>query len=98
MSATLREWLTRTGQKITHFYLSPTAHDAYGDLARWADLPSGNFSFDAVPAEILDEPFETSFGLEDLPVFYAWSSTHVWTRGEYDGSVWLTSVPRNPPA
>ena len=49
----------------------------------------------------LDDPrlavrFDSGFGGTECRPCTAWSETHVFILGEYDGSEWWTSVPRNP--
>lgn len=49
---------------------------------------------DARPA--LDYEADQGFGGVTTDAFYAWTDTLVLFMGEYDGSSWVDSVPRNP--
>lgn len=46
--------------------------------------------------ERLTVRFDAGFGGTDAANVYAWSDTHVFVLGEYDGSEWWQAVPRNP--
>jgi len=46
--------------------------------------------------EELDVEFDISFGLKEGKPFTAWSKDWVYFPVQYDGSEWVTSVPRNP--
>lgn len=37
-----------------------------------------------------------SYGCEEVIPFYVWTNFRVLFIGSYDGSTWLTGVPRNP--
>lgn len=46
---------------------------------------------------ILDREFDDSYGIRGCPDFVAWSAHNVYYVDEYDGSMRLCYVPRNPP-
>jgi hypothetical protein len=44
----------------------------------------------------LDYPWDASFGSEDCPPIYAWTKSKVIFVVCYDGSTYVSSIPRNP--
>ena len=44
--------------------------------------------------KILDYDFDAGFGGENGPYFTAWTKDKVYFPVQYDGSEWITSVPR----
>lgn len=44
----------------------------------------------------LDREFYYGFGIEEGVPFWAWSENWVYLCACYDGSEWITSVPRHP--
>lgn len=38
----------------------------------------------------------TGYGGENLPGVHVWTQNRVYLKATYDGSEWVTSVPRNP--
>jgi hypothetical protein len=51
------------------------------------------------PEEIrsdIDYNFDNGYGTEEGFAFTAWSQSRVYFPVKYDGSEWITSVPRNP--
>ena len=53
-------------------------------------------SFKDAKPFLLDWRISGSFGGEEVIYFYAWTNFRVLFIGCYDGSTWLTSIPRNP--
>lgn len=96
-TTTLRTWLDSTSDTITDVFFPQTLEDDYG-LSRWAKLPHGHFKRSDLPESLLNEPFDTGYGSQDVPSFYAWSRTQVYYVHEYNGSVSFASVPRSPSA
>ncbi len=47
-------------------------------------------------APVLDYEYNDGFGSQDCHNIYAWTATRVLYIHEYDGSTYVTSVPRNP--
>ena len=46
--------------------------------------------------EILDLVFDAGYGATEGYVFTGWTENRVYFPGQYDGSEWCASVPRNP--
>lgn len=45
---------------------------------------------------LLDLSYDGGYGAPDHPSFVAWTESKVIFAGTYDGSTWVTSMPRNP--
>lgn len=46
--------------------------------------------------EELLQPFNAGYGIPNGKPFTAWSDTYVYFPTEYDGTEWVSRVPRNP--
>lgn len=46
--------------------------------------------------ELIDYEFDSGYGGENGPSFTAWTTNRVYFPVMYDGSEWISSVPRNP--
>ena len=46
--------------------------------------------------EQLDKRFDDDFGYQEGEPFTAWTKEYVYFPVVYDGSEWVSSVPRNP--
>ena len=44
----------------------------------------------------LDVVFYKGYGFQEGADFYLWTKSYVYTNGEYDGSEYVISLPRNP--
>jgi hypothetical protein len=49
-----------------------------------------------VIAPLLDFEYDDSHGGQDCPPVYAWTENWLIVSATYDGSTWVTRVPRNP--
>jgi hypothetical protein len=50
------------------------------------------------PASLLDKQWRNDFGASPIPMGgQFWSTGHVYSWVEYDGSYYIVSAPRNPP-
>lgn len=69
----------------------------------WDDQESESDVIDADTGEVecyldmeLDRRFDNGFGETGCAPFTAWTEKHVYFPVSYDGSEWVSSVPRNP--
>lgn len=94
--ATLRAWFydieARTGETPTHYTLGGNEWGYNSELwpAQYGAWPP--------PDSILDTEFDSGYGGECGPAINAWSPSWVIIKATYDGSEWLTTVPRHPSA
>lgn len=47
---------------------------------------------------LLDYEYSTDYGAPECHAINAWTANRVLLVGQYDGSTWVTWVPRNPTA
>ena len=57
----------------------------FNKLLKWDDVK-----------DLLHYKFDDSFGSEECHPITVWTTTKVMFIGYYDGSTWITTVPRNP--
>lgn len=106
MTTTLRTWFAnfteRTGEIPTHIVLGTMSWWAVGDEdddQTWSGINPGKLiKFTDVPVEVLDKEFDDGYGGNNSPDLCAWSKSWVIFSCDYDGSEWLTWVPRRPKA
>lgn len=67
-------------------------------VPNYVDMPKGTvLSWDEA-SEWLDFAVETGFGAPTCPAIYIYTATNIFFVVQYDGSVSLYSLPRNPTA
>ncbi len=94
--ATLREWFAEfteaTSETVTYIVFGRAPWSG-----NWPELkPERLMEFADVPASILDREFDDGFGGTESPNLCAWSPSFVVVSNDYDGSEWLSWVPRHP--
>lgn len=97
----IKQWLLRAedghGERIEAIVLG--TH--YNDDSKWDSgrtVPPDEQAVLSREAGLakLDQDFDSGFGGEDCYPMYAWSKSWVYLIACYDGSTWLTAIPRNP--
>lgn len=94
---TIREWLTVVKEPVEAIVFGKAQDWNYGDEPPAHLAPLLEYPISLADAEpFLDIAFHDGFGGAESVPFYLWTATRVYFVGEYDGSEWLTSVPRHP--
>lgn len=96
MSVTLREWLDEFAAQ--HGQVEAIVIGDPPDYRReWPTDVRLNvvISVDEA-ASILGVRFDDGFGGQECPSVWAWSESHVFLIGTYDGSTWWEAIPRSP--
>ncbi len=47
-------------------------------------------------ADLPERDYDSGYGGVEGPAFIAFGPGYVYIRGEYDGSEWITAIPRHP--
>ena len=96
----LAEWIEdeADGDEISCAVIGEMGWGDYGseDVAGYKDQPKGEILAWADARQWLDYEFNCGYGAPGCNAVYAWTSTKVIMVGQYDGSTWVYSVPRNP--
>lgn len=73
------------------------------DYSNYEDVESDSDVIDADTGQVeysldmeLDRPFDKGFGHRSCAPFTVWTKNYVYFPTTYDGSEWVSSVPRNP--
>ena len=86
------------GEEIWCAVIGEMGWGDYGseEVPNYKKQPKGKLMLWSEAREWLDYTWDTGFGAPGCNAVYAWTSTKVITVGQYDGSTWVYSVPRNP--
>jgi hypothetical protein len=60
------------------------------------EIPQGQLLPWKEARKFLDFEYDSGFGAPGCPAIYAWTPTKVLFVVQYDGSTWVTMVPRHP--
>lgn len=96
-TATLHSWFSEYGPSPDMIIQFEEVDEGSYGLSSWVGLPSHPIRWSDLPDRWKYRGFDTGYGSAQVPDFTAWDATHVFTRFEYDGSVSLKVLPRNPP-
>ncbi len=93
---TLRQWFK--GKRFDTIVFVRIHNECFAeDENKWSKVPLFKELTYKEAEAFFDIEFDSGYGGQDVPDFYAWAKDHVITVREYDGSTCLRSVPRNPP-
>jgi hypothetical protein len=56
----------------------------------------GPVPFAAIPEPVLDREFDSGYGGQNGDLFIGYTTRFVYVTCYYDGSEWISTVPRNP--
>lgn len=77
---------------------SMDANDGYGEgnIHRKTPVERGAPLAWETARPMLDYPYSTGYGAPECDAIYAYTAERVLSVAQYDGSTWITSIPRNP--
>jgi len=65
-------------------------------IPNYSEIPKGKLLTWDEAKEYVDYDFDNGFGAPRCQAVYTWTKNKVIAIGQYDGSTWCYSIPRNP--
>jgi hypothetical protein len=98
--ANLKEWLLEmaNGDEILSVVIGEMGWGSFQKelVPNYDKIPKGQILPWEQAQGWLDFEFDRGFGAPECPAVYAWTESIVIAIGQYNGSTWPYTIPRNP--